>query len=265
MSRNIFTGRNARIAGMGHVIFAATFIGLGVAGLIRGDFTAIWQPVPADLIARAALAHVCALVCLVSGLGLFWTRAAASASRLLLVCLVFWMLLFKVRAIVHAPAMAAAWESCGETAVLVSAAAALRARLAGSETSMRFARVLFGLALIAFGYAHFAYLAQTAALVPAWLPWHAGWAAFFGVAYIAAGLAMLSGARSRLAAALVAVQMGLFTLLVWIPTVTSGHASASDWSELVVSWALTAGAWVMADSLRGARDRGRGSWKSAKF
>lgn len=264
MGRNIFTGRNAQIAGMGRIVFAATFIGLGIAGLVLGDFTAIWQPVPADLTARSALAHVCALVCLVSGLGLFWTRVAAFASRLLLVCLMFWMLLFKVRAIVHAPAMAAAWESCGETAVLVSAAAALHARFAGSETNLRLARVLFGFALIAFGYSHFAYLAQTAALVPAWLPWHVVWASFFGATYIAAGLAMLIGVQPRLAAALVAVQMGIFTLLIWIPTLTSGHASASDWSESVVSWALTAGAWAMADSLRGVRDRRRGLWKSPK-
>lgn len=253
MSRNIFAGRNTRIAGMGHAVFAATFIGLGIAGLIQGDFTAIWQPVPANLPMRAALAYVCALVCLLSGLGLLWARGAAYATRSLLACLLLWMLVFKVRAIVHTPAMAAVWESCGETAVLVSAAAALHARFIASKTVMRLARTLYALALIAFGYSHFAYLAQTAALVPVWLPWHVGWASFFGVTYVAAGLAVLSGVWARLAAALVAVQMGMFTLLVWMPAVTSGHASASDWSEWVVSWALTVGAWVMADSLRDAR------------
>ncbi|HLJ37557.1 MAG TPA: hypothetical protein VKT54_04015 [Steroidobacteraceae bacterium] len=251
-----------RIASVGHGVFAATLIGLGILGLVKGGFVAIWQPVPKGFPAREALAWLCTLVSLACGIGLFWRRTASAAARLLFVYLLVWSLVFKARFILLAPLVEGTYQSCGENAVLVAGAWVLyawfasdgdrkRLRLGSGDSGVRGARVLYALALIAFGLSHFAYLELTAPLVPAWLPWHVGWAYGTGAAYLAAGLAIVLNVSARLAAVLSTVQMGGFTLLVWVPMMMAGTATASQMGEFVVSWALTAAAWVVADSYRG--------------
>ena len=251
-----------RIASTGHALFAATMIALGVLGLIKGDFAAIWEPMIKSVPAREALPYLCAFVSLTCGVGLFWRHASAVAARVLFGYLLVWFLLLKVPAIFLNPSAQDSWSGCGETAVVVAGAWVLYAwfgakrdsrwfAFASGNNGLRIARALYAFALIPFGVAHFNFINETAGLIPGWIPFHLALAYFTGGAFIAAGLAMLIGVCARLAAALSTFQMGMFTLVIWIPAIATGSANAFQWSETIISWTLTVAAWVVTDSYRG--------------
>jgi len=253
-----------RTASTGHVVFAVTMVALGILGLINGDYTQVFQPVPKSLPAREALAYVCAVLCIAGGAGLLWRRSATIAARTLLLLIVLWTLLCKARFVYLAPSQEGTYQSIGENAVIIAGAWVLyvwfaadweRRHLAFAvgDSGLRIARVLYALAMIAFGLSHFFYLQMTAPLVPDWLPGHVFWAYFTGVTYLLAGASILVGVYAPIAAMLSTLQMGLFTVLVWVPFMTAGTMDAGKWGEFVVSWTLTASAWVVADSYRKAR------------
>jgi uncharacterized membrane protein len=256
-----------RIASPGHAAFAATMIGLGIMGFVTREFSQIWQPVPKWVPWRTALALLCALVSLGSGIGLLWRRSALAASRVLLVALVVWLVVLRLPNLFYEhPLVLVAW-TFGATAVMVAGAWVLYiwfaherdpAHLAflADTMGLRTARTLYGVSLIPFGLAHFMYLDATTVLIPTWLPGHVAWAYFTGAAFIAAGLAVSVGVLGSLAAALSALQMGLFTLIVWVPRMLAGTVTDFQRGEFISSCALTAGAWVVADSYREPRNYG---------
>jgi uncharacterized membrane protein len=262
MNSSTAEGRGIRIASVGHAFFAAVMIWLGVMGLGKGTFVPVWQPVPQWVPAREAMAYLCAVISLAGGIGLLWQRTQAVAARVVFASLTVWLLALRLPSLFfQTPVVLAAW-TFGSTAVMVAAAWVLYVWLAGDgdqqrlgrfagDTGVRMGRTLYGLSLVPFGLAHFMYLDATTVLVPHWLPWHEAWAYLTGAAFIAAGLAVTVGVFARLAATLSTLQMGLFGLIVWIPRVWAGAVNDFQWGEFVVTCALTAGAWVVADSYRG--------------
>jgi uncharacterized membrane protein len=115
------------------------------------------------------------------------------------------------------------------------------------------ARILFGAACLVFGVSHFLYADFTAQMVPAFLPFHLPLAYITGAGHFAAGLALISGVLSRLAAVCEAAMMSLFVVLVHIPMVVApipADMTQLFWTMLCVACALSGAAWLLAASLK---------------
>jgi uncharacterized membrane protein YphA (DoxX/SURF4 family) len=87
-------------------------------------------------------------------------------------------------------------------------------------------------------------------LVPTWLPpSQIFWGYATGLGHIAAGVAILTGVQSRLAAILLTIMYASFTLLVHGPMLLADPANHMIWAENAMNLAEIGAAWVVADSL----------------
>jgi uncharacterized membrane protein len=239
--------------------FAIGMIGLGILALVYGDFAMVWQPVPDWVPGRMVLAYVSGVIMLAGGVGLLVEATAASSVRILFPYLIVWAFL-KVPALFAAPKMEAVWLGFGEIAVLLAGGwvlfakmvdlpAGLPLRVLTSEKSVRIAQMFFAVWLIPIGLSHIIYVQATADLVPAWLPYRAGWAYLTGAGHIAAGLGVLFSIFPRVAAMAEAAMIGVFTILVWGPAIVAAPHTRLNWTAFFISWAIAAAAWVVAQSI----------------
>jgi uncharacterized membrane protein len=235
------------------IFYGVTMIAIGVIGLIGGSFAPIFVPVPATVPGRELLAYLSSFVALACGVGLLAKRTGTTAALVLLIFLLIWAALFKFPFIIRAPLVEGSYQSIGENAVVIAGAwvlygwAAKRRNFLAGDIGQRIAHVLYGLALIAFGFSHFVYLNLTTPLVPEWLPLGSVfWAYLTGCIYLASGITVTTGIGARLGATAAAVQITIITLVVWGPAAFAGPLSAMHWRETVVSCAIMAGALVVA-------------------
>lgn len=250
-----------RLMGVGYMVFAAAFVALGVLSLGSGDFAFVWQPVPPDVPGRAIFAYLSGGILCVTGVGMLVRRFAAPASFVFTLYALVWLLILHVPHLVLGPGHEINWGSCAEIAMLVAGGWILYARVAtsgdalyvaplASAKAVRIAQLIFALSVPLIGLEHLVYAKDTAGYVPAWLPDRMGWAIITGIGHIAAGLAIGIAVLPRLAATLEAWMMGAFTVLVWIPVAVGAPTQRFGWTAFLISTALTAAAWIVAESYR---------------
>ena len=243
------------VPGSGSRVFGAAAMAFGVIALFWRDFATVWQPVPANVPHRAALVYVTAMLLLAGGAAVQWRRTLRTG-LLLLATLYFLAACLWLPRVIGYPHLIGTWSGFAQQFCLTVAAMTVYATAAPPDAPWgkplaRAGRVLFGLCAMIFGVAHFLALPQTAELVPGWMPLSQRfWAIATGVAFVLAGISIFTGIRAILAALLLTVMLALFGLLIWLPSAIRHPHEHIVWAGNTINLAVTAAAWMMAESLR---------------
>jgi uncharacterized membrane protein len=245
-------------------VYGLGVMAVSIVNLVIGDFDP-GQPAPSGLPARTALAYVASAFMLLAAAAIEWRRTAAWGSAaltayyaLVVVILMNGPLLLAHYAgygIYEGMSMQVAMAAGG--LIIYATTANIGAALAARLT--RIAQMTIGVCSLVWGGAHFVYMNLTAPLVPKWLPpTQEFWGYVTGTCFIAAGVAILTGVKARLAAILLTVMIASFGVLANGRMLLADHSSHFNWTESALNLALIGVAWVVADSLARPRSEVKG-------
>lgn len=236
-------------------VYSLGVMAIGAACVTFGEFDP-GQPVPPHFPARAALAYAAGAFMVLAAAGLQWRRTATWAAAALTAYYVLFVLI-----LMNGPGLLAhfveygTYESLTMQLAIAAAALIVYAAIANISTTLaarltRLSQLAVGACALVWGGAHFIYMNLTAPLVPKWLPpTQEFWGYLTGVCFLAAGLAILTGIKARLAALLLTAMIASFGVLANGRALLADLSSHWNWTESAVNLALVGVAWVVADSL----------------
>jgi uncharacterized membrane protein YphA (DoxX/SURF4 family) len=237
-------------------VYALAAIWLGVVGLVWDDFALVWQPMPAGIPGRAVLAYMAGALLALGGATLLWKRSAAFGAAILTALFGLNVLLLHIPKVIAHPLSFSPYSGVAEQLALVAGGLIGLAFTANIDDALAarlavIGRIAFGACAVWFGLVHFHYPTDTASYIPKWLPPNQlFWAYATGAAHIAAGLAILSGILSRLAAYLLTAMFLVFQALVHAPLLMAAPTSHLSWVMNGMNLALVGAAWIVADSIQ---------------
>lgn len=237
----------------GRIMFGASAVLFGMIALMWHD-TNTWQNL--HHIWRLPLGAIiggCLMVAqIAAGIGIQFPRTARLASFVL--CIVY--LCFSLACVPDIIAARNIFEKYGGTFFLyISLFCGAIVLYASTEPNAgralllgRLARIGFGVCAISFALGQALRLRFIASLVPKWIPpSQMFWAILTTIAFALAAIAILINCRAQFTLRMLALMVGLFGLLVSVPTLIAEPKAHSIWTECAQTFLCSGAAWLVAD------------------
>ena len=253
---------------VGVYVLAVGAVATGVVDLIWRRFDPAEQPIQAfgDRVPSQAAFFACAVavVLIVGGLAIVRARTVRAGAVLLAIAYLIFAIFWCPRVVsgfeyLGWAGLIGALGGIGQEAIVIAAAAILYAssgvlHTRRSERILHVARWSFGISTIVFGLAHLTNLPSIGQMVPRWMPLGGiVWAVVTGIAFVLAGIAILSGIADIVAARLLTLMLAVFSVLALAPQLISFTHYQSAWGANVYNLTAIGAAWVLADWLASRR------------
>jgi len=250
------------LAQLGRYLFAISIAFFGLQYLTYGRFLGGLPPVPPWAPGGTLAAYLTGILLVAVGIGMAIPRYVRLSAFVLGAFFILCVL------ILHTPHLHdILYDGTDRTRALEPLALGAAALILGSASSgavtkspnrnvfSTFARVVFAFCLIIFGWQHFRYAQFLVGLVPAWIPWHAFWIYFTGSAFIAVGLATLSGILDRLGLQLLGLMFALWFIVLHLPRAFANVHHPDEWTSAFVALAMCGACWFIAGAAPFGRTR----------
>ncbi len=254
---------------IGVYVYGIAAVAYGITDLVWGAFDPSDQPLQAwgDHIPGATVfAYVAAIWLVVAGAALLWRRsrrfAAASLTILYGIFILFPLPRFYWGPHVHGHHayvyFGVLGDVCQEIILFVAAVIVWKSLSGKDSLSQRAATLLrwtFGLCSIDFGIANLTAVWTVVPMIPKWIPLGPTfWAVFTGIAFVLAGLGIVSGVLDVLAAQLLGLMLLVFSALALAPLIFASPHDHGSWGANTYNLTAVGAAWIMADWLARRRE-----------
>ncbi len=253
---------------IGITVYGMASVAAGILDLIWGEFEPDHQPLQAwgDHIPGVTIfAYIAAIWLIVGGAAILWRKSlwfgAAALTILYGIFMLFPLprlytapLFLGYRAAVYIGIVA---NICEQIVPFVAAAVlfgSVATRGSMSRRAALAARCTFGFCSLAFGLVHLTNIETVVPLVPKWLPLGGTfWAVLTGIAFVLAGLAILSGVADILAVRLLAAMLLVFSALALAPLIFASPRDHVSWGGNAYNLTVVGAALIIAEWLADRR------------
>jgi uncharacterized membrane protein len=245
---------------LGVLILGLASVMAGILDLIWGEFEPAHQPIQAfgdHIPGQTILAYLTAVCLIVGGVAFLWRRSQRVGAVVLAIIYgaftIFWLpRLFTAPTILgyHPHVYFGVLAGLGTQLIVVAA-------LVGTVPVNRW---IFGLSSIVFGLAHLTNIQDNATLVPTWMPLGGDfWVVLTGIAFVLAGVAILTRVQDVLASQLLALMFLVFSVIALAPLPIAHPHDHTAWGGNAYNLAAIGATWIFASTLRQSPANARAS------